>query len=187
MSEWAMFCSLMRHGWPGDFTDEAAAAYSALLEGTQPAQIVEAMRRLQHRGQKFRPSVAELLGELRADYTQPTFEEAFAVLWGPRGILHSARYAEKVRLVHPLIAAFVARRGLAFLRDLRPFDEQDGHWVRKDLLESWDRHVEALEGREIAVLAAGGGPRELRQMDPLKSLDLPAPLTLAQANAEAGQ
>jgi hypothetical protein len=44
-----------------------------------------------------------------------------------------------------------------------------GHWARKELREAWDRHVDASDGRELAVLASGGR-LGLRQLDPLAAL-----------------
>ena len=160
--------------WPSQRWDrEQAIAYVAELErdGLTPE---DAMRGIRVSESAFVPSVGELrrLSRVLESSAVPTFEEAYAALWGVQGILHSPRYEEKARALHPLIALFVERMGRAYLMTLAVTDEDTGHWRRKDLLEAWGRHVEACEGRELAVLVAGRGAGRLDRLEPLEALGL---------------
>lgn len=183
--EWEAFCALLEEGWPGTFDDSTAEAWRVLLDSTPPQVAVEALRRLLLEGRRFRPSVSELLAATRDDPSQPTFDEAYWLIFGPRGALRARSTGvalhegeqrqsendaalERARTMHPLIASFMERQGLDRLRML-PLDDPDyGEIRRKELREAWERHCEATEGRVIAALASGSG--ELRQLDPLASL-----------------
>jgi hypothetical protein len=191
--QWAMFFDLLDKGWPGDLDPDGATAYQVLLDGTAPDEVVDALRRLLHQGARFRPSAAEILSARRRDVSRPTFDEAFVMIFGPRGVLRARpavrRYADEAERrrvhddaarrraasMHPLLAAFVERQGLDRLRQM-PVDAArtehgpgDGHWARKELREAWERHVDAFDGREVAALASGGRIG-LRQLDPLAAL-----------------
>jgi hypothetical protein len=191
--DWDAFCSLLEHGFPGDFPPEASKAYRLLLDGTDPGEIVAALRRLLHRGHTFRPSAAELLGEVRADPSRPTFEEAFTLIYGPRGAFRarvSGRWAdegerramiaaatrERLAGMHPLIGAFVDRLGMDYLRGLELEDPDYSQLRRKELRDAWERHVDAFGDREVAALAAGTPRGELgmHKFDPLAALGVPA-------------
>lgn len=190
---WDAFCGLIDEGWPGTFDEKAARSWRVLLDGVEPGQAVAAMRRLLFTGQRFRPSASELLGELRRDPGAPTFEEAYRLIFAPGGVLaarpgnggpvtYSSEADRRALLnqaatdraaeLHPLVAGFVARQTPARLRALEVDDPDYGELRRKELRDSWDRHVEAFTGRETAALAAGTGRTGLRQLDPLASLGL---------------
>jgi hypothetical protein len=205
--DWQRLFALLDHGWPGELTADAAGAYRALLDGTDLDAIVAAVRRLLHEGRTFRPSAAEILGTARTDPSRPTWEEAFRLIFGPRGALAARRppgiYADQRAMaladdaavrdrltgMHPLVGAFVERQGIERLRSL-PLDERnaddpaDAMWRRKELREAWDRHLEATDGREVAALAAGGDHTEgLRRLDPLSALNPPAAPELERGTA----
>lgn len=192
--DWEGFCSLLEHGWPGEFTPGAANAYRVLLDGPDPDATVAALKRLLHAGQRFRPSAAELLEEVHRDPGQPTFDEAFALIFGPGGALHArpeqrtwAHQGERQRLftaairerlagMHPLVGAFGQRMGIDYLRELDINDPDYRELRRRDLRAAWDRHVEAFAHREVAALAAGEprGELGLHRFDPLAALGVPA-------------
>jgi hypothetical protein len=194
-AQWATLFDLLDNGWPGELEPKQADAYRVLLDRSDPARVWEAVNALAHAGDhhRFRPTPVEILGAVRRDPGRPTFEEAFQSIFGPRGVLRARpmvrRYldeAERKRMhdeaaltraatLHPLIGGFVARQGLDRLRHM-PVDAPgttdgpgEGHWARKELREAWDRHVDASDGRELAVLASGGR-LGLRQLDPLAAL-----------------
>lgn len=167
--QWAQFCALLDHGWPGDFTVEQAKAYRALLDISDPQVMLEALRRLLHGGQRFRPSVAELLAAARRDPAVPTFDEAYRLIFGPGGVFRTGRTDD----VHPLVLAFVERQGPQRLRTLPLEDPEWGHRHRTDLQRAWEAHVDAFDGREVAALAAGTGQDGLHRLDPLAALTGP--------------
>lgn len=201
---WDAFCGLIDEAWPGTFDDQAANSWRVLLDGTDPADAVAAMRRLLLRGQRFRPSVSELLGELRADPSKPTFEEAFALIFGPRGVLAARPTAngpvtfaseadraarqnqaalDRANEMHPLVAAFVARQGVGRLRELQVEDPDYGELRRKELRDAWDRHLEATDGRDVAALAVGDRSElGMRRFDPLAALGLERPAEIEAAS-----
>lgn len=198
---WAKFFDLLDNGWPGDLDPDATDAYQVLLDGTDPAMIVEALRRLLHRGARFRPSAAEILAAAREDPSKPTADEALELIFGRGGVL-AARPKRRVGIIladereqlleearrdrlaamHPLVAAFVERQGgLRRLARLN-LDGPDADGIdrtelrRRELAMAWNEHVEAFDGREVAALAS---PRstagQLTRFDPLAALGTTAP------------
>lgn len=160
--------------WPGQkWTPEEAESYVAELasDGLTPD---DAMAGLRASESPFVPSVGELrkLSRIGARAATPTFDEMFALLFSQRGAL-AARGVDgtkaKLAGMHPLVASFALRQGIQRLKELPVHDEDDGHWRVKELREAWAAHCEAMEGREIALLARGSG--ELTRLDPLAALE----------------
>jgi hypothetical protein len=189
-STWAAFCALIDEAWPGSFDQHAEASYRTALDAYDPALVVRALQVLITSGQKFRPSVPELVAAIRSDPTRPTFEEALTLIFSPGGVLHArpdrralAMYAsererfaicnqamlDRAAQFHPLIGSFVARYGLERLRMLPVDDPQWGNKHRADLERAWERHVAATDGREALALASGR-KGELRALDPLAAI-----------------
>lgn len=160
---WDAFAALLAGWWPGDFSEESGDAWRLALDGVDPREAIRALTGLLHEGRRFRPSASELLAALRADPSQPTFDEAYPVIYraASKGFVSAG--------THPLVAAFVERQGLERLGRL-PLDDPDwGEKHRRDLRDSWTLHCDALEGREIATIALGTGG-DLRQIDPARAL-----------------
>lgn len=192
--QWDTFAGLLEDGWPGEFDDRRGDAYRLLLDAIEPADAVRGLQVLL-RTSRFRPSAAEIVQAVEHDPSRPTFDEAYRLIFGPRGILAArpavtrwADEAERRRLynraardraaeLHPLVGAFVDRQGIDRLREL-PVDDPDyGELRRKDLRQQWDEHVQAFAGREIHALAAGDDRQHgLRRLDPLAAIQPPAPM-----------
>lgn len=190
---WQAFCSLVEDGWPGDFDDDAALAYRTLLDGVDPVEAAQALRRLLYRGNRFRPSAAELLAEMRVDVSRPTWDEAFQLIFGRRGVLNARPSKQSSTIVygseqerqqlfddaaiqradgmHPLIGSFIARQGLDRLRNLSINDPDWGEKHRRDLEKAWDQHIDAFDGRQVTAIAAGRSNGELGKLDPLAALN----------------
>ncbi len=185
---------LVGEAWPGEFSDEQRAAWTLLLDAYDPTVTVAALRALVAEGHRFRPSVSEFVAAIHRDPSRPTFDEAFALIFGPGGILRATptrrRWAteaerrvlvrdaivDRARSVHPLVGEFVVRQGVERLRQLPIHDPTYGEVRRKELRAAWDEHVTAFEGRHVAALAAGAGDaRGLRRFDPLAALPALAP------------
>lgn len=181
---WDAFCALLEEGWPGEFDDTARASWRVLLDATPPETAIGALRTLLLEGRRFRPSVSELLAATRRDPGRPTFEEAYRLIWGPRGVLRArptswgtAETANeaamaRAREFHPSIAAFIERQGLDRLRMLDVDSDDYAELRRKELREAWDRFCEAIDGREIAALALTRGTDGPHRFDPLAALDI---------------
>jgi hypothetical protein len=188
---WGLFFDLLDKGWPGHLDPGADRAYQLLLDGTDPDRVVQGLRRLLHRGARFRPSAAEILDAGRQDPGRPTFAEATRLIFGARGVLQARpevrRYndaGERDRLyneaaleraagMHPLIGAFIQAQGLDRLRALNLQDPEYGELRRRELEAEWDALVERIDDREIALdaLPAGDARRgQLASFDPLAVL-----------------
>lgn len=193
--QWDVFSGLVAEAWHGEFEPAAEDAWRILLESVEPAAATEALRRLLLEGRQHRPSVSELLAEVRADPSKPTFDEAFRLIFGRGGALLADAHGmfedlskervarkrailERAQSMHPLIASFIERQGIDRLLTLRVDDHEWGEKRRFDLEGAWDRHVEAFDGREVAALASGR-PDHLRQLDPIAALGISAPPTAA--------
>lgn len=162
-------------------------AYRMSLGDQEPAAILTAIRVLHRSGQRYVPAVADILDHVNST-PDATFDEMVghvflrrdAVLKAqpqPRGLWRErerARARDDVQLARaaalpPAIGSFVVALGLRRLREV----DLENTWDRKELREAWAAHLEAMEGREIAVLASGRGPGGLRQLDPLAALSSP--------------
>jgi hypothetical protein len=191
---WEGFCALLDEGWPGEFDETARISWRVLLDTTPPDQAVAALRRLLLRGGRFRPSVSELLAETRSDPSMPTFDEAWLMirraLRAP-GFVTAARrrfsetgkafmspkdeaklraqaMEDAIAPTHPAVRRFVAVQGWGRLGEA--CDEEWGPARLKNLRDAWGEQAHATDGREIAVLASGGGRQGLRQLDPLAGI-----------------
>lgn len=191
-TEWDAYAALLAEGWPGEFTDAASSAYRVLLDGVPPQQAAEALRRLLHEGHRFRPSASELLAAARHDPSQPTWAEAYQLIYGRGGVLGArptvspwgsegerrrlcdAAAAARSARMHPLIGGFCRAQGLSYLRSLSVDCPDWGTKHRRDLERAWDAYVAAADGRQVAALAAGTGRAGLRRLDPLGALGRPA-------------
>lgn len=184
--------------WPNQVAAWGRAGIAAYLaevgaRGVTPAAVLMAIRSCPA-DQAFPPSAAELAALARRDPSTPTFAEMLRLVFGSRGALAAARrpltgnFANEVEMLqararaaearaaelHPLVASFVDRYGLDRLAALDLDDEQYGPLRRRELIQEWDRHCEAMEGREVAAIARGHRDRP-HQLDPLSALGLKRP------------
>lgn len=190
VDEWQAFCTLIDEAWPGDFDAGAEEAWRTLLDDVEPVAALAAMKRLLVAGNTFRPSVAELMGEMRRDPSKPTFDEMMRLVYGQGGVLKARatgtyrnateqRAAQQqarvdaMNAAHPLVGSFVDRQGFERLSQLPIHDPEYGELRRKELKMAWDAHVDACDGREVFAIAAGTGAKGLRKLDPLAALPRP--------------
>jgi hypothetical protein len=191
--------------WPdrvAAWGEEAIAAYVEELQarGLTPETALAAIRSCPAE-QRFPPSAAELLGLARHDPSKPTFVEAYRLIYGVGGILRARPFLtsswdddgdrrraydqaarEHAATMHPLVASFVDRYGIDRLRLLEVDHPDYGDIKRRDLEAAWDAHVEAMDGRDLAAIAAPRRGEGLRKVDydPLSALgarrpELPEP------------
>lgn len=175
IDEWGTLALLIEEWWPGEFTDAKEQAWRIGLADYDSEQVFAALKVLLARGGKFR-ELPEIVAQILSDPSRPTFEEAFALIYEPRGILwgRSDTRAKEFALaqVHPLVASFAIRYGISRLRMLEVDHDEFGALKRKELRDAWDRHVEACEGRDVAALMAPRG-KSLGRLDPLAVLGVP--------------
>lgn len=187
--DWKPVANALLGTWPtrvAIWGKEGIAAYLAELgaRGVSPDQALVAIRSYDPDAD-FPPSVAKLAQSARKDPAQPVFAEVivmlkdvlgqrtseYKVIWklGEREQYDKAAMYNRADQLHPLCATFIARQGISRLRGL----DLDGEWgeaTRKRLSDEWDRHVDAMSGREVALLVAGRGRGELGRVDPLSAL-----------------
>lgn len=186
--EWDVFASLLAEGWHGEFTDTAADAWRVLLDGLEPEQAIQGLRRLLHEGRPHRPSASEVIAAAHHDPTVPTFPEALRLIqhalkarppagrWGSeRDRAHAYDIAAQARLVdaHPFVRSFVATQTLTRLRSLGLDDPDYGPARRRQLEQEYEAHTETQQDRDVAALASGRGSGELQRLDPLAHLKRP--------------
>lgn len=188
-----MVASALLGAWPETVTRwgrEAISAYLVGLErrGLTVEQVIGAIDTWPA-GSDFPPSAPNLAAAALRDPSAPTFVEAYRLIYGPDGILRAQpsvrrRFADdgerqraydqaaldRARGAHPLVCSFVIRYGIARLRDLPLDDPEHGDIRRRELEAAWDRHVEAMDGRDAAALAARMPRGELGRFDPLAVL-----------------
>ena len=175
--------------WPGTVTAWGKDAFAAYIDelrarGLTADRVLVAVRTWPA-GSDFPPSAPNLAAAARNDPSKPTFEEAYRLIYGPGGILRAqpvdrtfpdgvsmARAYNEARTVragevHPLVGSFAVRFGLERLGALEVDHPEYGGLKRKELREAWDRHCEAMEGRDVAALVSGERRGELGRFDPL--------------------
>lgn len=191
--EWESLCLIISAGWPGDFTDSDAMAWRVLLDDYTAPQVLTAVKALVAKGGQFRPSVAEVVAEVRRDPSKPTAAEMVRLIFGSQGVLAARTTERKGRWeagerdrkdeqamldrafeLHPLLGAFVRSQGLRRLRGM-DLEGDYGAAQRKLLEDAWREFTEAHEGREVAQLVA---PRRdgMRALDPLAGLSRSQPV-----------
>jgi hypothetical protein len=170
---------------------EAIAAYIGELEarGLEAREVLVAVRTWPA-GSDFPPSAPNLAAAARRDPSKPTFDEAIGLIraalraWNRPLTGNFANEAEmlkaraqqvtnRTRDVHPLVAAFIHRRGIEQLqKDIAELgDDEWGGARRAELRKAWEEHCEAFDGREAAALVAGRRG-QLGQFDPLAVLNI---------------
>ena len=180
--EWNTIALLLDKGfkWREPFGEAHETTYRILLDGYSAEDVASAIRALVARGQVFGPTPGEVVAEIRNDPAAPTFDEAYALIYRPKGILWGKSNAQSTEFaksrVHPLVGSFALRYGIERLRMLEVDHEDYGDIKRRDLRLAWDQHVEAMEGRDVAALVASSDRRgQLGRFDPLTALGSPAP------------
>lgn len=153
--------------WPGSRWDKAMiAVLFEELERFDFAQVRAAGELLKREHTvPFAPSTGEWLRVLErgSQAERPSFDEAYPTIY---------RAAAKQQLpeAHPLIIGFIEWQGLSRLGSLQLDHPRHGELVRKQLHEAWDRHVENFDGRQIAAIASGAGPRRLGALPSLTQI-----------------
>jgi hypothetical protein len=187
--DWTLLAGLIDEWWPGEFGETAAEAWRVGLEGYESTQVGAALRALLARGGTFRPSVSEIIAEIRRDPAKPTFAEAYTLIFGRDGVLSvrtrvskawweagererldDEAKLERARELHPLISAFIHTQGLDRLKRLDIDHPEYGEVRRKQLQGEWEEFCDANETRDVAELVAGRGRGELGRFDPLRVL-----------------
>lgn len=192
--------------WPGTVVAWGAEAIDAYLyvlqaRGLTAEQVMRAIGTWPA-GSDFPPSAPNLAAQALKDPSKPTFEEAYALIYGRGGVLRArlpydgpvlnpevmrdAAARRRMEEIHPLVSSFIARYGLTRLRLLEVDDPVWGEVRRKELREAYDRHCEAMDGRDVAALASGQRRGEIGRLDPLAALGARPTARISSSTNEEG-
>lgn len=186
--------------WPGTITQWGRDAFDAYLyvlqaRGLSADQVIRAVGTWPA-GVDFPPSAPNLAAAALRDPATPTFDEAVILIRrafraGRRPLTGSydteaqmigAReemVREAARAMHPSVASFVERcSDISRLEDELAEMTGDGEHAgarRHEMEQRWQRHRDAIAGREVLALATGRGRTGLRQLDPLAAIGISAP------------
>jgi hypothetical protein len=122
--EWGDIVAMLRHWWPGDFSEAAAEGYRLRLRREDPGTLARTIGNLLDRGQTFRPAVSEIIAAMQ----MPTHramgpDEAWALMEDASRqfgcSIYDPAFAERHQAAidwiaerDVVVAAFAARRGL---------------------------------------------------------------------------
>lgn len=97
--EWDAISILLDKGfkWREPFGEVQAAAYHTLLSGHSTSEIMGAVRKLVANGQVFGPTPGEIVSAIHQDVSVPTFPEFEAMVYGPEGVMKTAKRAVTAR------------------------------------------------------------------------------------------
>lgn len=178
MTDWRDVSTALLGSWPSvvaSWGKEGIAAYLGELQarGVTPDDALLAIRTSDG---ALPPSAGQLAKLTRRDPDEPTFEEAFAQIYGPGGVFGFRRAGVTVST---LVLAFVESYGRGRLRHLDVDHEDYGHIRRRELQAAWEQFLRAMEERDaaaVAAIAAGGRRGRLGRFDPRGALPAGAPL-----------
>lgn len=168
VADWERVLLLLREWFvskPEDWTADRLTGYALGLADFTAEQVGEALRRLRDApGKTFLPRVSEIADAIRTECSDPSWSEAYSLMFDkPGGVIH----ARAPRRVHPderlaaidtavleraeqlpdLVGAFVGAIGPRRLR-LWPVDDlQYGRLEIQRLHEEWDEFVERADAR----------------------------------------
>lgn len=170
---WRGFTHLLEHGWPGEFGDDARAAWRVLLDDVEPDEAVAALRSLLREGGTFRPSASELRGvvERMRSESVPSFDEAWRVIsvtMSSGNALDDDWALERIEAsAGKVAAAWCSAYGLERLRGEPVNDPDHGGAVVRRLSQSYVEMTGSVERRDRLVLRLGEPKRQgLRRFDP---------------------
>lgn len=181
--EWNKVEYVIENAW-NDFDEDRSAVYFGLLGHYDFAAVEAAIHLLVHRGQKFRPAVAEIVGAIKdsTDSPVPAFAEVFTAML--RSVAFASSRAEyqagdeaKQKLAvtwleehsHPMVARFMEAETYERFAYVEYADSDWGALRKKELEGRWDRFVETAEDRLARGLALESSGQ--RQMAGPKRLD----------------
>lgn len=186
--EWEFVSGVLEECWPGEWTERTGPAYKFMLASYSFAAVSAALKAWAASGKTFRPSASDLLSKLHSDPGEPTWTEAFAAIFGRRGVLSKRDERECLAFAyaefHPFIAAFVDSKGVGELKMLGIYDDEWGSARREQLRKEWEAFSEVAKERAARglPLVTGGKTGGLQRMSPLAELGIAPPPELEAAD-----
>lgn len=183
--EWDTIVYVLANGWEGDFDEHQQRVARMFLDPYPPEAVLAGLNKLAQNGKPWMPKAAQIVQAVREVAVPPTpaWSEAWDVIRRAMKKACNSRYAksEAVELAmqwlrteqHPMVAAFVAREGLAKLTMVKFDDEEYGSLRLKELAGRWAEFTEVAQERLERGLALdthqrkGIGPR---RFDPAAAL-----------------
>lgn len=154
--EWDAVASVLENGYPGSpWTASTSRAYRILLSDFSAMQIIDALKVYNRvEGKGFRPSAKDLVQTIVKNVQKLSWPEVEFWLIGDgktRGVISGSWTQEQVvgaaAQVDPILASFVASRGIAGLAMI-PFDDPEwGGKYRRDLQRDYEKFSGDAEER----------------------------------------
>lgn len=151
--EFGKISHLLKNGWPGQYGKDNVAAYAEFLLPFEFEAVRDALHKLAGEGQKFVPSVGLVLAAVRS-LSEPV-RPAWADAWTQIEQAMVADAAGRTVEMHPLVAAFTDREGLARLRRLPFYDPEYGELRIRDLGQRFSDFCDAQDARSAQRFAIG--------------------------------
>jgi hypothetical protein len=154
--EWEVIASILENGYPGSpWTQTASRAYRVLLSDYSTEQIIAALKVYNRvSGPGFRPSAKDIVQTIVKPVKRLSWPEIELWLVGDgtnRGVISGSWTQEQIvgaaAQVDPVLASYVAARGVAGLAMI-PFDDPEwGGKHRRDLQKDYERFCEGADER----------------------------------------
>lgn len=164
-TDWARLSLLIGRCWPGAWTAEDSDAYRIALDGFDPQHVLTAVERRMRSSARFRPSVAEIIGEItgatRGEHVAP--DEAWTLVEQAIRRVGCSRYDQRFAVQHQAaidwlatqdraVAAWAARRGLCQIEGSlgqEPVNGDNGGIVRAALRRDYRDLVTEITERQL--------------------------------------
>lgn len=168
-NEWVVIAGVLEQCWAREWVDATGPMYRLVLDDFPAVPVLEAIKAIAGTGQKFRPSVGEIVGYLIKDVSELTWAEVESSIFGKRGVLWrhkrhgSAAVIAAAEDIHPFLGAFVSTQGVQRLSEMNVDDPDHGGAILGHLHKVWDEFVLGCRDRQQRGLPLPEGGREGRR------------------------
>jgi hypothetical protein len=173
-TEWAVLSTVIENSWAGDWDGRKAGVYYDMLRSYDAVEVRDAIHSLVQLGQKWRPSVAEVVAAINAAYDVPipAWRETWQVILTALGKRDEEMAREMLDDCHPLLPAFIDTCGWTELRQ-RPFFGEYGSIEQDRFRKEWEEFVDVArvrlrQGRAQDVIEGRAG--RVRRLDASSTL-----------------
>lgn len=168
-TEWEVLSGVIEHTWSGDWDGRKAGVYYDMLRGYEATEVRDAILRLVQEGQRWRPSIAEVVAAINLAYDTPlpAWRETWQTILTALGKRDEDVAREMLDDCHPLLPAFIDTCGWTELRQ-RPFFGDYGAIEQERFRKEWEEFADVArtrlkQGRAKDVIEGRSG--KVRRLD----------------------
>lgn len=152
--EWDAICLHLDLAFAGEWDDDKADAYATFLGALEASDVMGALHVLAQGGQKFTPSVGEIMGVIDQAHGPPPFDKAWQevrraistwVVWGDR-----PRARALLGESHPAVLDWLDAYGWDRMRGEEVDSPEYGGAIMHRISKSYGEHVADFRLRERA-------------------------------------